>query len=142
MFAVPVDGSQSGIVRQTVRQLLTATELPEDVAEDVILALGEAFSNAVVHGGGTRWEQVAICAWASPRSPDTRGHVGIEMRYPGAPFDTRPPAMPMPEQLTGRGRYLMTLLMDSVTYLFPPGETIVRLEKRLGDAPVRATDTP
>jgi anti-sigma regulatory factor (Ser/Thr protein kinase) len=111
-----------------VRQLLTVVGFDGDVAEDVVLALGEAFANAVVHGTGSYGEHVGILVSAHRR------HVAVQLRYPGEPFDTRPPAEPLPEQFTGRGRYLMTELMDSVTYTFLPGETIVRLEKTIRGA--------
>jgi anti-sigma regulatory factor (Ser/Thr protein kinase) len=125
VFAVPVDLSHGSVVRHTVRGLLSQTEFPEDALDDVILALGEAFANAVAHGSGSRYEQVGVTVWARQRG------VAIELRYPGEPFDVRPPAEPDLEQLTGRGRFLMTSLMDAVTYSFPPGETIVRLEKKI-----------
>jgi anti-sigma regulatory factor (Ser/Thr protein kinase) len=128
VFAVPIDRSQCGVVRKTVRELLETAGFLGDVAEDVLLALGEAFANAVAHGSGTRFEQVGISTSAHRR------HVAMELRYPGEPFDTRPPAEPSLDQLTGRGRYLMAMLMDSVTYTFPPGETIVRLEKTIRGA--------
>src|SRR4051794_2388539 len=124
-FAVPVDRSQSGVVRQTVRQLLETAGFLGDAAEDVLLALGEAFANAVAHGSRARSGQVGVSITAHRR------HVAIVLRYSGEPFDTRSPAEPSVDQLTGRGRFLMAVLMDSVTYTFPPGETIVRLEKTL-----------
>jgi anti-sigma regulatory factor (Ser/Thr protein kinase) len=123
-FAVPVDLSHGSVVRQTVRQLLAATEFSEDAVDDVILAVGEAFANAVAHGSGSRYEQVGVCVWAERRQ------LAIELRYPGEPFDPQPPAEPDLDQLTGRGRFLMAALMDTVTYDFPPGETIVRMERR------------
>jgi anti-sigma regulatory factor (Ser/Thr protein kinase) len=125
VFAVPVEISHGSVVRQTVRRLLSSTPFPEDAIDDVILALGEAFANAVAHGSGSRYEQIGVTVWAQKQS------VAIELRYPGEPFDVRPPTAPDLEQLTGRGRFLMTSLMDAVTYSFPPGETIVRLEKEL-----------
>lgn len=124
-FAVPVDLSHGSVVRQTVRELLTTTEFCEDAVDDVILAMGEAFANAVAHGSGSRYERVEVSVWTWDR------RIAIELRYPGEPFDPRPPAEPDLEQLTGRGRFLMAALMDTVTYDFPPGETIVRLEKSL-----------
>jgi anti-sigma regulatory factor (Ser/Thr protein kinase) len=127
-FAVPIDRSQSAIVRQRVRQLLAVVGFDDDVAEDVVLALGEAFANVVAHGTGACSEHVGVSVSAHRR------HVSVQLRYPGEPFDTRPPAEPLPEQFTGRGRYLMTALMDTVTYAFLPGETIVRLEKTIKGA--------
>jgi anti-sigma regulatory factor (Ser/Thr protein kinase) len=125
VFAVPVELSHGSVVRQTVRRLLSSNDFPEDALDDVILALGEAFANAVAHGSGSRYEQIGVTVWARQSS------VAIELRYPGEPFDVRPPTPPGLEQLTGRGRFLMTSLMDAVTYSFPPGETIVRLEKEI-----------
>jgi anti-sigma regulatory factor (Ser/Thr protein kinase) len=124
-FAVPVELGHGSVVRQTIRRVLEPIELPEDLVDDIILAVGEAFANAVAHGSGSRYEQVGLTVWAWPKS------VTIELRYPGEPFDASPPGPPDLDQLTGRGRFLMSAVMDAVEYDFPPGETIVRLTKRL-----------
>jgi anti-sigma regulatory factor (Ser/Thr protein kinase) len=124
-FAVPVDLSHGSVVRQTVRRLLVRAEFSIEATDDVILAVGEAFANAVAHGSGSRYEKVDVAV-------ATRKHsVTVELRYPGEPFDPQPPPEPDLEQLTGRGRFLMCAVMDSVTYDFPPGETIIRLAKRM-----------
>jgi anti-sigma regulatory factor (Ser/Thr protein kinase) len=124
-FAVPVELAHGSVIRQRVRGLLETSEFPEEVVDDVVLAVGEAFANAVVHGSGSRFEQVGVCVWARRHS------IAIELRYPGEPFDLAPPREPELEQLTGRGRFLMHALMDAIQYDFPPGETVVRLEKQL-----------
>jgi anti-sigma regulatory factor (Ser/Thr protein kinase) len=123
-FAVPVELAHGSVLRQKIRSLLEMAEFPEDAVDDIILAVGEAFANAVAHGGGSRYEQVGISVWARRHS------IAIELRYPGEPFDAIRPVEPDLDQLTGRGRYLMYALMDSVQYHFPVGETIVRLEKQ------------
>jgi anti-sigma regulatory factor (Ser/Thr protein kinase) len=124
-FGVPVELAHGSIVRRKIRGLLEATEFPEATVADVVLAVGEAFANAVAHGSGSRYEQVGVSVWARQRS------ISIELRYPGEPFDPVLPIEPDLDQLTGRGRFLMYALMDVVQYHFPPGETIVRLEKQL-----------
>jgi anti-sigma regulatory factor (Ser/Thr protein kinase) len=124
-FGVPVELAHGSVLRQKIRGLLSTTEFPEDTVDDVILAVGEAFANAVAHGSGSRYEQVGVSVWARERS------IAIELRYPGEPFDAVRPIEPDLEQLTGRGRYLMYALMDTVQYHFPQGETVVRLEKQL-----------
>jgi anti-sigma regulatory factor (Ser/Thr protein kinase) len=124
-FAVPVELAHGSVLRQKLRGLLETTEFPEDAVDDIILAVGEAFANAVAHGSGSRYEQVAVSVWARRRT------VAIELRYPGEPFDAIRPVEPDLDQLTGRGRYLMYALMDTVQYHFPEGETVVRLEKQL-----------
>jgi anti-sigma regulatory factor (Ser/Thr protein kinase) len=124
-FEVPVELAHGSIIRQKVRGLLETTEFPEDTVDDVVLAVGEAFANAVAHGSGSRYEQIGVSVWARQRS------ISIELRYPGEPFDPVLPVEPDLDQLTGRGRFLMYALMDVVQYHFPPGETIVRMEKQL-----------
>jgi anti-sigma regulatory factor (Ser/Thr protein kinase) len=125
-FAVPVELAHGSVIRQRLRGLLETTAFPEEIVDDVVLAVGEAFANAVVHGSGSRFEQVGVSLCAR------QGSISIELRYPGEPFDLVPPAEPELDQLTGRGRFLMHALMDAVCYDFPPGETVVRLEKRVG----------
>jgi anti-sigma regulatory factor (Ser/Thr protein kinase) len=124
-FAVPVDLAHGSIIRQKIRALLETTGFPEEAVDDVVLAVGEAFANAVAHGSGSRYEQVEVGVRARQRG------IAIELRYPGEPFDPVLPGEPDLEQLTGRGRFLMHALMDVVCYDFPPGETIVRLEKQV-----------
>ncbi len=123
-FVVPVELAHGSLLRQKIRGLLETAQFPEDAVEDVVLAVGEAFANAVAHGSGSRFEQVGISVWARPRG------FAIELRYPGEPFDPVLPVEPDLDQLTGRGRFLMYALMDAVHYDFPPGETVVRLEKQ------------
>src|SRR5947209_17859079 len=99
-FAVPVDLAHGSVVRQTIRRLLVATEFSEDTVDDIILAVGEAYANAVAHGSGSRYEQVGVSVRAEPRS------IAVQLRYPGEPFDPAPPSAPDLDQLTGRGRFL------------------------------------
>src|SRR3954447_18987757 len=124
-FAVPVELAHGSVIRQRIRGLLEATEFPDEVVDDVVLAVGEAFANAVVHGSGSSFEQVGVSVWARRRG------ISIELRYPGEPFELAPPREPELDQLTGRGRFLMHALMDAIDYDFLPGETIVRLEKQI-----------
>ncbi len=124
-FAVPVELTHGSVVRQTVRRILAGTEFSEDAVDDVILAVGEAFANAVSHGSGSRYEQIDVAVSARKRS------VTVELRYPGEPFDPVPPAEPDLDQLTGRGRFLMVAVMDTVSYDFLAGETIIRLAKQV-----------
>jgi anti-sigma regulatory factor (Ser/Thr protein kinase) len=124
-FVVPVELEHGSVIRQRIRGLMETTQFPDEAVDDVILAVGEAFANAVVHGGGSRFDQVGVSVWARQRS------ISIELRYPGEPFDLAPPNEPELEQLTGRGRFLMHALMDAVRYDFLPGETVVRLEKQI-----------
>jgi anti-sigma regulatory factor (Ser/Thr protein kinase) len=124
-FGVPVDLAHGTLIRQQIRGLLETTEFPDDTVDDVVLAVGEAFANAVAYGSGSRYEQVGVSVCARQRS------VSIELRYPGEPFDPVLPGEPDLEQLAGRGRFLMYALMDVVHYEFPPGETIVRMGKEL-----------
>jgi anti-sigma regulatory factor (Ser/Thr protein kinase) len=128
LFAVPVDRSYAAVVRQEVRLLVEGAGIAADATEDLMVALGEAFSNAVIHGTGTRSDWVVVSGRVSTLFAGAGCQVALELRYPGDLFDTTPPDEPSVDELSGRGRFLMETLMDSVTYTFPPGETVVRLE--------------
>jgi anti-sigma regulatory factor (Ser/Thr protein kinase) len=112
-------------MRQFVRHV-ASPRLSAEAVDDLVLAAGEAFNNAVHHGRP---------------EPDARIHVralsadqGVELvfDYPGDPFEVEAqPDAPSPLQDRGRGRFLMELLVDQVRYRFNDGRTEVVLVKRM-----------
>jgi anti-sigma regulatory factor (Ser/Thr protein kinase) len=112
-----------------VRQSLQAAAIdrmvcPEDTA-DLVLATSEAFANAVRHGDSGPGDTVWICQDWRP------GEVTLHLRYRGAPFPAEPPHLPAPEATSGRGRYIMSRLMERVAYRFWDGWTEVTLSRPL-----------
>jgi anti-sigma regulatory factor (Ser/Thr protein kinase) len=110
--------------RTAVREFVRP-DLAAEVAEDLLLALDETVTNAIRHGA---------CR------PAISVHVSLEqekvtatVQDGGAGFDiarlveTWPPR---PEAESGRGVYLLTQLMDSVS-IFAAGGTIVHMARGL-----------
>jgi serine/threonine-protein kinase RsbW len=94
---------------------------------DVEIAIGEALTNAVVHGNckdcHKRVDVVCCCS--------TNGEVAITVRDEGQGFDKRAVPNPTSSQNVGlahgRGIYLMEALMDEVR--FEQGGTLVYMRK-------------
>lgn len=114
------------VARKTAEGLAARTPLTDEQIRDIILAVGEACSNAV--------------KFSSPGTPKVRvtyrldaQKLHIEVRNVGQRFEqiddcpTCPPAHQLPEG--GMGLYLMTQTMDSVSISCESGEIVVRMSK-------------
>lgn len=93
--------------------------------DDIRLAVGEAFSNAVRHGQAAE-------APIQIRCREIEDRLLIELKYPGDLF--YPDRIPLPTAESGceggMGIYFMRLVMDAVEYDFRDGYTHLVLEKR------------
>jgi serine/threonine-protein kinase RsbW len=94
---------------------------------DIVLAVGEACSNAVEHGHVERGHFDVSCVFEDDL-------LSIEIRDDGRGFvDVRADKDDDPSECIGRGRgiRIMRALMDSVRYASAPSGTIAVLEKRM-----------
>lgn len=119
--------------RGFIEQALTAAGFDAESRYQVTVATNEAVSNAMEHG--------APCAdghfhLAAAVESDT---FVFSVRDCGE-FDDAASAEPDPVAERGRGFAFMNLLMDDVRLDARPGETVLRLAKRLPDAPAPAGD--
>lgn len=100
-----------------------ALRSPHAVA-DVELAVGEAFSNAVRHGG--RNAKVSLRVEAR-----SERELAVEMAYPGCRFDTTVTCpTDVQEGRGGFGRFIMQQVLDGMEYSFRNGCTTLRMVKR------------
>jgi anti-sigma regulatory factor (Ser/Thr protein kinase) len=87
--------------------------------EDLVLAVDELTTNSVTHGGG----HGGLSVWR------TKTEIVCEVRDEGHISDpltgTR---QPRPEQLTGRGLWVVGCLCDRVQIASSPGRTAVRVQ--------------
>jgi anti-sigma regulatory factor (Ser/Thr protein kinase) len=122
-LALPGVVSSGHPLRQSIKLLGGSFAAQPDAVDDLMLAVTEAFSNAIRHGTVTpeRGIDVAIACSAE----DCR----VTLQYPGDPFPVLPPQLPDDSSTTGRGRYLMSVLCDRVEYEFEAGLTRVSLTK-------------
>ncbi|MGY1640237.1 SpoIIE family protein phosphatase [Geodermatophilus sp. SYSU D00703] len=102
---LPADPGRLSAVRRRVTAWTRAAGLPEETAEDLQLALGEALANAVEHAytGGAEGR----CSYRVARDPD--GGVQVEVRDTGV---WRPP--PEDRGYRGRGLELISALAADV----------------------------
>jgi anti-sigma regulatory factor (Ser/Thr protein kinase) len=95
---------------------------PSDTA-DLVLAVSEAFNNAVRHGTSEPQDVIELSLRINAREAE------VELRYRGEPFAVGVPELPPPTSASGRGRYIMSMLLDQVDYVFEPPWTAVRMLK-------------
>jgi anti-sigma regulatory factor (Ser/Thr protein kinase) len=119
-------------VRALLHRDLERSQVPAEVADAILLASGEAVTNAVVHGSWGQQDSVMVIRWAVSGG---RFSFSVQDRGPG--FDSSRTAMSRrahPSQNRGRGLYLMHALMDRVVVDSGLNGTRILLEKLL-DAP-------
>jgi anti-sigma regulatory factor (Ser/Thr protein kinase) len=125
--------------RRLVARVAAGVGMHSDQVDRLTVALSEAATNAVVHGGGTG----TILITGGP------GELAVEVRDRGAGLPTRlgaaavpPTQLPVPPtHLSGRGLWLAGQLCDDIDIRASDAGTRVRLTMRLSAARV-AVDGP
>jgi serine/threonine-protein kinase RsbW len=125
-------------VRALLHRDLARWEVPEEVADAILLAAGEAVINAVVHGSWGQQDSVMVVRWAVAGG---RFSFSVQDRGPG--FDSSRAASSRaamsrrahPSQNRGRGLYIMHALMDRVVVDSGLNGTRILLEKALHAPP-------
>ena len=133
-IVLPAALDHLGAVRDRVAEAARSLGLPDECVDEVRLAVGEAFVNAVQHGcrvprGAGRAGRQKHIAIKVMENDET---LTIEVRDPGEGFrpeQVRPPAM-TDLRPCGRGIFFMRLAMDEVSFDFSSG-TLVRMIKRI-----------
>ncbi len=108
-FSLPIDPARLLRARHRIRDYLHAQGLESRVIDDVVLAVQEAMSNAVLHSRTTDDLEIVL-AFAGD-------DLVVEVRDRGKGFDTScfdPHQLPDPDRSSGRGLYLIAQLMDEL----------------------------
>ena len=113
------------LVREAVGAALQAMRAGQEEMADLLLAACEAFNNAVAHGAMTNDDQ--LCLWIETEADE----LIVTLQYRGEPFLVEPPTLPDASCPHGRGRYLMELFTDRVTYDFHDHWTRTELRRRI-----------
>jgi anti-sigma regulatory factor (Ser/Thr protein kinase) len=116
-------------VRALLRRDLERWQVAEDTADAILLAAGEAVTNAVVHGSWGQQDSVMVLRWAVHG-----GVFSFQVQDRGPGFDSSHTAMSRrahPSQNRGRGLFIMHALMDRVVVDSGLNGTRILLEKAL-----------
>ncbi len=116
------------ILDSVVSRILKQMEFDEDAQSEINLALIEAGTNAIKHGNENDPKKTVKCAFKLEDNKLT-----IQIKDSGKGFDpSKIDASISPENLleaSGRGIFLVNVLMDEVEYKFDLNGTEVRMVK-------------
>lgn len=116
--------SEGRPLRRAVRDLCEQAGVADEASSDFLLAISEAFSNAIRYGTTPAEESVRV------RVEISRLEARLWLEYRGEPFPQDPPRLPAADSTGGRGRYLIARLTDEAEYQFANGKTRLKLVKR------------
>lgn len=112
------------LVREALQKAYRRAGVDEEAAHDFMLAVSEAFSNAICHGSSRPGDAIEVRL-----SVGTEGAL-VSLKYRGEPFAAGTPRLPDDGSTNGRGRYLIQILADRVEYEFNQGWTRAELCKQ------------
>lgn len=110
------------MIRRSVRDFLGHHDVPDEVVDDVELAVSELATNVIRHTPSTSISLVAVC-----HDGDVIIDVAAADGVPSLDHVELPPA----DQLTGRGLYVVDQVMDDVRTADVDGARVVRCRRRL-----------
>ncbi|TDB97099.1 ATP-binding protein [Nonomuraea longispora] len=112
------------MVRRVLGDALRSLNVSETCIADMLLAVSEACSNAVRHGGpANRYEVTASIGC---------GHCDVRVADSGAGVPSMPAHFPPPDTENGRGLLIMRSVVDEISFGTEPGRgTTVHLRKTL-----------
>jgi serine/threonine-protein kinase RsbW len=134
---IPADLARIAEVRAAVREVAEGCDAPETCESDLVQAVDEAVTNAIVHGyrGADGWVDVT--------AEHVDDHIVITLEDEAPTFDpttVAEPDMSIPpaqRRLGGMGIHLIRLATDSMTHRpRAGGGNILTLTRRLDDEPV------
>jgi anti-sigma regulatory factor (Ser/Thr protein kinase) len=122
--SVPAEPYVLASLRRVLRRWLRETEVGQEVANETLIACGEAFANVIQHAYGAEEGPLEVDLTVAD------GSVDVTVRDHGR---WRPPS----GEDGGRGLDMMRGLMDSVDVVQGPDGTVVRMRRRIAakDAP-------
>jgi serine/threonine-protein kinase RsbW len=123
-LALPRDAIGIPMVRRVLGDAMRSLNVSETCIADMLLAVSEACSNAVRHGGpANRYEVTASIG---------SGQCDVRVADNGKGVPSIPPHFPPPDTENGRGLLIMRSVVDEISFGITPGRgTTVHLRKQL-----------
>lgn len=109
-FNAKSDPKSLSSIRQKVRDFLKKSDFPQEEQDKIVVAVGEACMNSVMHAPSSKPIEVLL--------EDQKDQFLIKIRDYGTKIDlaqVREPQLP-PEKPRGLGIYFMLTIMDKVEY--------------------------
>jgi anti-sigma regulatory factor (Ser/Thr protein kinase) len=136
-LVVPSDPRFLSIARKVVGEVSAICGLPDEVCQEVTLALDEAVANIIRHSYKNRYDQeIELDCQANAE------RIVFRLLDEGEPPDpARICGQPLNDvSLSGRGTHLMRVIMDEMTYEQSQGKNVLRLVKNIPRAQVSTAD--
>ncbi|MER7426638.1 MULTISPECIES: ATP-binding protein [Nonomuraea] len=112
------------MVRRVLGDAMRSLNVSETCIADMLLAVSEACSNAVRHGGPANRYEVTAAIGA--------GQCDVRVADNGDGVPTMPHSFPPPDTENGRGLLIMRSVVDEISFGVTPGRgTTVHLRKHL-----------
>ncbi|GAA2299553.1 hypothetical protein GCM10010149_55580 [Nonomuraea roseoviolacea subsp. roseoviolacea] len=123
-LALPRDAIGIPMVRRVLGDAMRSLSVSETCISDMLLAVSEACSNAVRHGGpGNRYEVTAAIGY---------GRCDVRVADNGGGLPSMPLHFPPSDTENGRGLLIMRSVVDEISFGVTPGRgTTVHLRKLL-----------
>jgi serine/threonine-protein kinase RsbW len=123
-LALPRDAIGIPMVRRVLGDAMRSLNVSETCIADMLLAVSEACSNAVRHGGPANRYEVTAAIGA--------GQCDVRVADNGEGVPSMPPHFPPPDTENGRGLLIMRSVVDEISFGTTPGQgTTVHLRKLL-----------
>lgn len=134
-LALPRDAIGIPMVRRVLGDAMRSLNVSESCISDMLLAVSEACSNAVRHGGpANRYEVSAAIG---------QGRCDVRIADGGEGLSSMPITFPPADKENGRGLLIMRSVVDEISFGVTPGRgTTVHLRKLLSwdDASLRTRE--
>jgi anti-sigma regulatory factor (Ser/Thr protein kinase) len=128
LFEFTADPANAATARARLRRVATEAGFVGEPLDDFEVALGEALSNAILHGSPTPQSSIAVCITFTPRTSEFT----VEVTDHGPGFD--PAAvrrMQSTDDTSGRGLRMMAALVDRAVLFRDGSGMTVRLTTRV-----------
>lgn len=123
-LALPRDAIGIPMVRRVLGDAMRSLNVSEACISDMLLAVSEACSNAVRHGGPANRYEVTASIGA--------GRCDVRVVDNGVGIPSMPMTFPPPDTENGRGLLIMRSVVDEISFGITPGRgTTVHLRKTL-----------
>jgi len=128
-FRLPRRSTAPGEARRRIRPRLRELGYPEDATDELLVAVGEAMTNAVLHGAPGPGSPAADDITVTLRT-DAASCV-IEVTSPKTGWAVNPATCPDPSAPNGRGLFVIDRFTDAWTVTQGPAGTTISLSRRL-----------